>query len=294
MSCDIEFEDCVLFNVANSPYTAFSEEPAIAITDVAGRQLVALIHIPQSASAPVDYLKQYVSLGLAEDDVFCLQFLAGIIVFCDRKCGSIDREDLPDSWKTSWVKMIPKDELAHPPPPGPYVMSEGKLRYALRLYDDDANAFSIACRMKRDREIVPLRIGSMCRNHNAVAVPSRLRFQPSDLQPLNGTRITVKDIFDIKGFKTSLGSREYLKMYPPASETATGISALIDAGCQILGLSQMGSMVLKQEPTQSIEFLAPFNPRADGWQSPSGGSSGQACAVASYDWLDISIGSDCE
>ena len=51
-------------------------------------------------------------------------------------------------------------------------------------------------------------------------------------------------------------------------------------------------MVGKTEPTQTIDHLAPFNPRADGFQSPSGGSSGQPSAVATYDWLDIAVGSD--
>lgn len=104
----------------------------------------------------------------------------------------------------------------------------------------------------------------------------------------------VKDIFDIEGIRTSVGSRDYLRLYPPAHTTAPAIQALIDLGCDLIGLSKMGSMVLKQEPTQAVEFLAPFNPRADGWQSPSGGSSGQASAIAQYDWLDIAVASDCE
>lgn len=142
--------------------------------------------------------------------------------------------------------------------------------------------------------LIPLRISSKRHNTTCVAVASRLRFKTTPAKPLYGTRIAVKDIFDIEGFRTSLGSREYLRLYPPAARTAPAMEALIKAGCQVLGLSQMCSTVLKQEPTQSIEFLAPFNPRADGWQSPSGGSSGQACAVAQYDWLDFAIASDCK
>lgn len=43
-----------------------------------------------------------------------------------------------------------------------------------------------------------------------------------------------------------------------------------------------------------IDYQAPWNPRADGYQSPGGSSSGSAAAIASYDWLDIAIGADSE
>lgn len=53
-------------------------------------------------------------------------------------------------------------------------------------------------------------------------------------------------------------------------------------------------MVGTTDPTQFIDFQAPFNPRGDGYQSPSGGSSGQPSAIAACEWLDIAISSDCE
>lgn len=146
----------------------------------------------------------------------------------------------------------------------------------------------------RINRLTPLRVGSSAHNTVSVAASSRLRSHRTLSQPLSGIRVIVKDIFDIEGIRTSLGSRDHLRLYPPASQTALAIQLLVDSGCQVLSLSKMCSTVLKQEPTQSIEFLAPFNPRADGWQSPSGGSSGQACAIAQYDWLDIAIASDCE
>lgn len=111
--------------------------------------------------------------------------------------------------------------------------------------------------------------------------------------PLSSLRITIKDIFALAPFCKSLGSRGYLATYPPASHTAPAIQALLDRGAQLVGLSHMCALVLSQEPTQSVDFPAPFNPRADGYQSPSGGSSGQASAVAAYEWLDVAIGSDC-
>ena len=40
------------------------------------------------------------------------------------------------------------------------------------------------------------------------------------------------------------------------------------------------------------DYLAPFNPRGDGYQSPSSSSSGSAVASAAYPWLDFTIGTD--
>ncbi|KAF2690058.1 hypothetical protein K458DRAFT_289838, partial [Lentithecium fluviatile CBS 122367] len=126
-----------------------------------------------------------------------------------------------------------------------------------------------------------------------IAVPSRLRFTPPPSKPLLSTRLTVKDISDVEGIQTCPDSRENLRLFPPATTTALAIQTLINAGCQIIGMSQMCSTVLKQETAQSVEFLAPFNPRADRWQSPSGGSSGQGCAVAGHESVDFAVASDC-
>lgn len=104
----------------------------------------------------------------------------------------------------------------------------------------------------------------------------------------------MKDIFTIQGLRMGLGSRAYTELYPPASSTAPAIQILLDAGAQLVGISKMCSMVLKAPPTQCIDLSAPFNPRGDGYHSPSGGSSGSAVAVAAYDWIDFAIASDCK
>lgn len=141
--------------------------------------------------------------------------------------------------------------------------------------------------------LIPLKAGSSNHHARCIAVPSRLRAQPSSSRPLDGLRITIKDMFDIKGLRTSLGSREYLALCPRASATAPAVETLIKAGVEVLGITKMCAMVGIQHPVQCVDFPAPFNPRGDGYQSPSGGNNGQAAAVAAYDWLDIAIGTDC-
>ncbi|KAH6637210.1 hypothetical protein F5144DRAFT_487713 [Chaetomium tenue] len=45
-------------------------------------------------------------------------------------------------------------------------------------------------------------------------------------------------------------------------------------------------------PSDWIDYHCPFNPRGDGYLVPEGSSSGSAAAVAAYDWLDASLGTD--
>lgn len=141
--------------------------------------------------------------------------------------------------------------------------------------------------------VVPLHFQRSCQRP-AIAVPSRLCGRDPRSLPLQGVRITVKEIFNMKGLKTGLGSRGYAELYPPALATSTAIQKLVDVGVEILGMSKMCPMVLKTPPTHCVDVSAPFNPRGDGYHSPSGGSSGQAAAVATYPWLDFAVASDCE
>ena len=59
-----------------------------------------------------------------------------------------------------------------------------------------------------------------------------------------------------------------------------------------MGTIKLASFAATEEPIEGVDFQAPWNPRADGYQSPAGSSSGSGAATASYDWVDIAIGSD--
>lgn len=128
----------------------------------------------------------------------------------------------------------------------------------------------------------------------AVAVPSRVGLIPSVEDPLKGFRIAVKDIFEIAGMKTSVCNRAYYELYPPPKKTAACIQILSDAGADIVGTTKLASFAATEEPVECIDYQAPWNPRADGYQSPAGSSSGSGAAAAAYGWLDITIGSDSE
>lgn len=72
------------------------------------------------------------------------------------------------------------------------------------------------------------------------------------------------------------------------------IQRLAEKGAEIVGTAKLSSMISWEEPSECTDYLAPFNPRGDGCQSPAGSSSGSAAAIASYEWLDYAIGTDCK
>lgn len=123
-------------------------------------------------------------------------------------------------------------------------------------------------------------------------LPSRCYYKPSKSRPLDGARISVKDNVDIAGHKTTLCNRAWQDLYPAKTKHAACVQVLIDAGAVIAGKTKLQAMIMREEPLEAVEFTAPFNPRGDGYQVPSGSSHGSAASIGSYEWLDFSIGSD--
>ncbi|KAL8963643.1 MAG: hypothetical protein Q9193_000112 [Seirophora villosa] len=242
-----------------------------------------------------DWVKSVLDDVAKRDDAFCSAFLSGIIFYgsCVPERNVLDGnvEAFLSSLGNRWTESINSNELDRELLPGAYVLQNGRLWKVARLYDDTAEVFSVGLQTLPDRSFIPLHIQGTGQKA-AIAVASRLPNSIKNPLPLAGYRITVKEIFDVQGVKTRLGSRAFAELYPPASKTAPAVQKLIDAGANLLGISKMCSMVLKAPPTQCIDVSAPFNPRGDGYLSPSGGSSGQAAAVAAYEWVDFAIGSD--
>ena len=126
----------------------------------------------------------------------------------------------------------------------------------------------------------------------SVAVPSRICSPPSTDLPLLGKRIGVKELFDVAGLRMALSNHAFYAMSTPAQTTAPAIQKVLDAGAVMVGTTKCSSMISREDPVEAVDFQAPFNPRGDGYQSPVGSSSGSAAAIASYEWLDFTIGSD--
>ena len=131
-------------------------------------------------------------------------------------------------------------------------------------------------------------------NDLRLVVPPRsyTHFKTTLQAPLIGARIAVKDIFDIKGFKTTLCNRAWTEYQSLKTETAPSIQRLQDLGAVIVGKTRLNAMLVREETMECVEFLAPYNPRGDGYQSSSGSSSGSCAALGAYPWIDFAIGSD--
>jgi Asp-tRNA(Asn)/Glu-tRNA(Gln) amidotransferase A subunit family amidase len=124
-------------------------------------------------------------------------------------------------------------------------------------------------------------------------VPSRLYYTKTSKKPLAGLRVGVKDIYHLAGVKGSNGNRAWYNLYPENNVTGPAIQRLIDAGAQIVGLQKPSQFANGEEATADwVDYHSPFNPRGDGYQDPSSSSSGAGASIASYEWLDLAVGSD--
>lgn len=115
------------------------------------------------------------------------------------------------------------------------------------------------------------------------------------LKPLAGLRFSIKDNFKLSGIMATQSNRAWCELYngQPENETAAYVKTLVDLGAVFVGTTRMCSFASGEEATdQWIDFHAPFNPRGDGYQTPSGSSTGAGTSLATYDWLDYSIGTD--
>jgi hypothetical protein len=225
---------------------------------------------------------------LSSDDVFSEAFLETVLL----DSGSL--ESAAAYLESSTVLQATVNGTLRS---GPYFLHpDGSITWAYRLYDDPNFAFVESVTPGEDGAFVPVTGSTGDRANGAVsiAVPSRLYFpEPTEQRPLEGKRLGVKDIFDVKGIRTSAGSRSYFALGKIADQTAPALQSLVDLGAVIVGKTKTTQFALGEAPTVDyVDQLAPFNPRGDGYQNPQGSSSGSGAGVAAYSWLDFGTASD--
>ncbi|KAL4964350.1 amidase signature domain-containing protein [Aspergillus stella-maris] len=128
-----------------------------------------------------------------------------------------------------------------------------------------------------------------------IPVPSRLYSKEATTveKPLAGVRVAVKDIIDLKGVKTSNGNRAWFKLYDAVNASAPAMQRLIDLGVSMIGKTKTAQFANSDRPTADwVDYHDAFNPRGDGYQDPGVSSAGSGAATASYDWVDVAIGTD--
>lgn len=240
------------------------------------------------ASEPGDDLEALFRNWTVKDDVWQPGFLDTVLL----AGGNSTRKAsyYPDQYSTV-ISLYDGDNI----PPGPYFLdiSTGAAHPVYRLYDDFSGAFTQSLLQRPDGLFETLSAQVPSAASLTIGVPSRLYFTPTEEKPLAGVRIGVKDIYALAGVKRSNGNRAWYGLYPPENQTAPAIQNLIDAGAIIVGLQKLSQFANGEKATADwVDYHSPFNPRGDAYQDTSSSSAGAGSSMASYDWLDLAVGSD--
>ena len=126
-------------------------------------------------------------------------------------------------------------------------------------------------------------LGAFC-THSRPVAPG------SGAGPLKGFTFAVKDVFDIAGHKTGFGSPEWLATHEAATETASAVRRLLDAGAAMVGKTLTDELAYSLTG-ENVHYGTPVNPAAPD-RVPGGSSNGSASAVAGG-LVDFALGTDC-
>ncbi|OAL03478.1 amidase signature enzyme [Phaeosphaeriaceae sp. SRC1lsM3a] len=243
-------------------------------------------------STTVESLRSTIEDFLSSDDVFSEYFLSTVVLG-----GSGDISDAAAGYlRNMGCGTILRTESSNLMP-GPYMLhASGAVTKVYRLYWDHNFAFVESVTEGPNGTYIPITGSVLTDSYGApsIAVPSRLYYPPpTEEKPLSGKRLGVKDIYDLKGIRTSGGNRAYRDLVEPAPASAPALQKLIDMGAVVIGKTKTTQFALGERPTADyVDQLAPFNPRGDGYQHPQGSSAGTGAGLASYEWMDIATGSD--
>ncbi|KAK3391373.1 amidase signature domain-containing protein [Sordaria brevicollis] len=288
----------IIFKRNSRRYTACNEIPFEARTKNAGHySLVTVLAASENEPITITWLREYLRVLQTSCDVYSSEVFLDGIVITDSTKEHVLSEECVNSVKragTKWAELIQEPHLVDRLTPGPYLYLDGVLRRVYRLYDDTQGCFLTGLRPKLlasdQQPYIQLSASESTYGSLSIAVPSRApKLEPKAHPHL---RVVVKDLFQLKGLKTSLNDKSYYDVSLPSTSTAPIIESLRKDGAHILGMTKLSSMIAREEPLDAVDFPTCFNPRGDGYQSPAGSSSGSAAAVAAYEWVDVGIGSD--
>lgn len=111
----------------------------------------------------------------------------------------------------------------------------------------------------------------------------------ADRGPLKGSRLAVKDIYDVAEMVTGCGNPQKQAESPVAEKSAPAVEKLLQAGAEFIGKAQTDELAFSLMG-QNAHFPHPVNPAAPA-RVTGGSSSGSAAAVAGG-IADIALGSD--
>ncbi|KAL4907003.1 hypothetical protein BDW74DRAFT_190002 [Aspergillus multicolor] len=303
--------DGISYYVGDIPVAHLSNVPSSASTALPDVDVVPMTAMSSNSSTfAADEYDAIIADYLERDDVFSTPFLNAVYLsYTGAASPVLDiipiiskiREKhttlfmVESSYTVNATQSVVKASLSDDLPDGPYFVSTktGNVFKAHRVYLDTQYAFLEPAVSDEEGGYRALSVTTEGILGRGIAVPSRLYYTTTPEKPLAGLRMGVKDIFHVKGLRTSGGNRAYYSLYEPRNTTGTAIQRLIDLGAVFVGKMGTVQFANGDRPTADwVDFHCPFNPRGDGYQDPSGSSSGPGAGIGAYDWLDIAIGSD--
>ncbi|KAL2815873.1 amidase family protein [Aspergillus cavernicola] len=309
-------EGGVVYELGNITYFANTKYPK-AVLDAAhfegdGLTLVPItVIVANQSTISGEYLKTTIAEYLVGDDVFSEDFLGSLYLSSTIRNTKLERSALDYIQSLNVRRFYLDSNVIHHEkaaimlggvsekalPSGPYTITvlgaSVSFFETYRLYRDEYRDFITGTYASNDGTDSFTALNVMCSKwwDPMIPIPSRIHFW-RDSRPLAGTRVAIKDLYDMKGLQTSGGSQAWIRVTPIANTTAPAIQRLVDLGAVLVGKFKLAQFASGANPWDWVDEHYPFNPRGDGYLTCSASSSGGGCSIAAYDWLDNAIGSD--
>jgi hypothetical protein len=300
----------LVFSLHDIPYLALTTTPSAEASGIGGDGMVPFTVVKtDECSITTSIIDELIGKYLEGDDVISESFLQAIYI--SSSCAGETSMDsaVIDHLTSTGTKMVLTsstvackgastieglDDLE----PGPYIASiaDGTARFSIvyRLYEDRYRTFIFGAYEdpSASGSFKPFPVNIAKYQDPMIPVPSRI-YSWSDDRPFAGFRISIKDLYDIKGLQTSGGSRAWAEITPTANGTAPAIQRLVHLGAHLVGKQKTAQFASGASyVSEWLDVQYPFNPRGDEWLTCSASSAGAGCSMAAYDWLDHAIGSD--
>ncbi len=116
-----------------------------------------------------------------------------------------------------------------------------------------------------------------------------LNIQQTESGPLKGLSFGVKDVFEIKDYRSSAGNPDWFQSHQASKRHAPVINQLLERGACLKGTTHTDELMYSLNG-ENFHYGTPVNPRASD-RIPGGSSSGSAVAV-SAGVVDFALGTD--
>lgn len=224
-----------------------------------------LVIIRKHVASIEQSLVQQLSSWLNTDDVLSTEFVRRVVVVLTQDFQPFEEEAIPSGVQlihNPWlqnnscksVAIYSSSKQMVNIASGPYFRYGGGFHKVSRLYDDFSGAFFSGITQNEELAFEEERPTVH------IQVPSRVYSEHISVS-LAGLRFGVKDLFAIKGLRTSAGSRSYYDFYPPSPRTAKAVDMLLSQGAILVGKTKNTQFANGEDPQEWIDYTCPWNPR---------------------------------